>query len=157
MINPEPSHTTAERSLTITRIFDAPRHLVFEAWTKKEHLDQWCAPDGFTIPSSGGDLRPGGAWFCCMIMPGGEKLKVGGVYREIVPDELLVFTHVWEEDDGPGQETIVRIRFEDEGGKTRMIFEQTNFRSTESRDGHLGGWTQALEKLTGYLAKVRAA
>ena len=92
-----------------------------------------------------------------MLMPGGEKLKLGGVYREIVPDELLVFTHVWEEDDGPGQETIVRISLEDEGGKTRMIFEQTNFSSTESRDGHLDGWTQALDKLTGHFAKMRAA
>ena len=79
----------------------------FDAWTKKEHLDRWCAPHGFKIPFSEGDLRRGGAWRCLMIAPNGEKLPVHGVYREIVPDELLVFTHIWEEDDGtPEHETV---------------------------------------------------
>ena len=56
------SEKPAELSLVLTRVFAAPRRLVFEAWTKKEHLDQWSAPRGFTIPFSEGDLRPGGAW-----------------------------------------------------------------------------------------------
>jgi uncharacterized protein YndB with AHSA1/START domain len=151
-----PTSAADDRSITITRIFDAPRQFVFEAWTKKEHLDQWCAPTGFTIPDSGGDLWPGGKWYSCMVAPNGEKLRLGGVYREIVPTELLVFTHVWEEDDGPGQETVVRVRFEDEGGKTRMIFEQTNFKSAESREGHRGGWTDCFGKLDALLEKIRA-
>ncbi len=138
----------------MTRIFDAPRHLVFEAWTKKEHLDKWCAPHGFTIPFSEGDLRPGGAWRTVMIAPNGEKYPVHGVYREIIPNELLVFTHIWEEDDGTAEhETVVTIRFADEGGKTKMTFEQKIFRSVESRNGHEGGWTQAFEKLAGFLTK----
>jgi uncharacterized protein YndB with AHSA1/START domain len=141
-------------SLVISRVFDAPRHLVFEAWTRKEHLDQWCAPHGFTIPSSSGDLRVGGEFRSLLIAPNGEKYPLRGVYREIVQDELLVFTHIWEEDDGtPEHETLVTVRFADENGKTRMTFEQTNFKSAESREGHEGGWGQCFEKLEQHLTK----
>lgn len=146
----------ADRSLVITRIFDAPRPLVFEAWTKKEHLDRWCAPHGFTIPFSEGDLRPGGVWRSLMIAPNGEKYPVKGVYREIVPNELLVFTHAWEEDDGtPEHETVVTVRFADEGDKTRLTLEQSVFRSVESRNGHEGGWSQCLERLGTLLAGLK--
>lgn len=146
----------ADRSLVLTRVFDAPRHLVYEAWTKKEHLDQWCAPHGFTIPSSEGDFRVGGAWRTLMIAPNGEKYPVRGIYREIVQDELLVFTHMWEEDDGtPEHETIVTVRFADEGGKTKVTLEQSIFKSVESRDGHNGGWSQCLERLDELLTKLQ--
>ena len=146
------AEATSDRSLVISRVFDAPRRLVFEAWTKKEHLDQWCAPRGVTIPFSEGDFRPGGKWRCVMLTPDGQKLPLGGVYREIVVNELLVFTHIWEEDDGkPGHETLVKVRFEDEGKKTKVTLEQTNFKSIESRDGHIGGWSSALDVLAEYL------
>ena len=149
-----PTEAPADRALVLTRVFDAPRHLVFEAWTKKEHLDKWCAPHGFTIPSSEGDLRPGGKWHCLMIAPSGEKYPVGGVYREIIPDELLVFTHTWEEDEGvPRHETVVTVRFADEGDKTKVTLEQSIFKSVESREGHKDGWTQCFERLTELLVK----
>jgi uncharacterized protein YndB with AHSA1/START domain len=90
----------ADRTLILTRVFDAPRELVWEAWTKKEHLDIWSCPRGFTMPESHGDLRVGGAWGFTMIAPNGEKFPCNGVYREIVPNELLVMTHGWVEDDG---------------------------------------------------------
>ena len=76
-----------DRELVITRVFDAPRHLVFQAWTQKEHLDKWSAPKGYTLPFSEGDLRPGGRWRCCMRTADGTELWLGGVYREIVEDE----------------------------------------------------------------------
>ncbi len=66
-----PGAEPAERTLVITRVFDAPRNVVFQAWTKKEHLDRWCAPRGFTILDSEGELRPGGRWRCCMRSPDG--------------------------------------------------------------------------------------
>lgn len=145
-----------DRTLVITRVFAAPRQLVFEAWTRKEHLDKWCAPRGVTIFFSEGDYRPGGKWRCVMLTPDGQKLPLGGVYREIVPNELLVFTHVWEEDEGkPGHETLVKVRFEDEGKKTKVILEQTNFKSAESRDGHNEGWSSALDVLAEYLLTLK--
>jgi uncharacterized protein YndB with AHSA1/START domain len=146
----------ADRVLVITRVFDAPRSLVFEAWTAKEHLDQWCAPRGFTIPWSEGELRPGGSWRSCMRAPDGTEYRLRGTYREIVQNERLVFTHTWEEDDGTlGPETIVTVRFADEDGKTRLTFEQGPFKSVESRDAHRGGWTECLERLAEHAAKLQ--
>src|SRR5215469_858474 len=92
--------------LTIVRIFDAPVSLVFRCWTEPEHMRRWSAPHGFTIPVSEGELRPGGRWRACMVKPDGTKLWLGGIYREIVQDRLLVFTHAWDQEDGrPGHET----------------------------------------------------
>ena len=118
--NPSAATEPADKVLVITRTFDAPRSLVFQAWTQKEHLDHWCVPRGFTILDSEGELRPGGRWRCRMRSPDGAEYRVGGTYREIVQDELLVFTHAWESEDGkPGHETLVTLRFADQAGKTR--------------------------------------
>ena len=134
--------------ITLTRVFAAPRSLVYEAWTTPEHLRNWCAPQGFTIPESRGDLRPGGAWWCCMVAPDGIRHPLGGEYREVVPNERLVFTHCWEDENGnPGHETLVTVRFADEDEGTRVTLEQEGFDSPESREGHLGGWTQCLDRL----------
>src|SRR5271155_4088697 len=143
--------------LKLVRVFDAPRHLVFEACTQKEHIDQWMCPNGFTIPSSGGDFREGGKWHSLMISPGNERFSMNGTYEKIVPNELVVFTHAWEGDDGkPEHWTKVTMRFEDAGaGKTRLIFEQSIFLSVESRDRHVGGWTECLDKLGALLAKLQ--
>ncbi|MGA7489081.1 MAG: SRPBCC domain-containing protein [Xanthobacteraceae bacterium] len=145
-----------DRALAVTRVFDAPRSLVFQAWTRKEHLDRWCAPRGFAVPYSEGELRPGGVWRCCMRSPGGVEHWVSGSYREIVENELLVFTHAWEDEHGKrGHETVVTVRFENQGGKTRLIFHQATFESIEARDGHAGGWVECLDRLADHLATLR--
>ena len=146
----------AELSLSLNRIFDAPRGLVFEAFTKKEHIDRWMCPHGFNISSSGGDLREGGEWHCVMISPQGERCAVSGVYQEIVPDDRLVFSHGWEGESGRTEHwTRVTIRFEDAGpGRTKLTVEQSIFRSVASRDAHIGGWSESLEKLSGLLAEM---
>lgn len=150
-----PTKKTAKSALRLTRVFDAPRSLVFAAWTQSTHMKQWSAPHGFKIPVSEGDLRPGGAWRAVMVTPDGFKLPLSGTYQKIVPDKLLVFTHRW---DGPdaGPETRVTVRFSDAaGGKTRMKFEQTGFGSVGSRDGHAGGWGESFERLAELLAKLQ--
>ena len=142
-----------ERTLVLTRVFDAPRELVFKAWTTREHLMAWSAPHGFTVTDAEGDLRPGGRWRSCMVAPDGSSYWLGGVYREIVPPERLVFTHIWDDQDGiPGEETVVSVTFEDVGGKTRLTLKQALFASIAARDGHSGGWNEALERLGGHLA-----
>lgn len=134
--------------LTLTRIFAAPRSLVFAAWTQAKQMQQWSAPTGFTIPVCQGDLRVGGPWRACMVSPQGEKLWLGGVYREIVRDRKLVFTHAW---DGEGNETLVTVRFSDHPRGTKLSFEQTGFGSADSRDGHRGGWSECFVRLKDYL------
>jgi uncharacterized protein YndB with AHSA1/START domain len=151
-----PGAKSRKSTLTLSRVFDAPRALVFAAWTQSAHMKRWSAPHGFKIPVSEGELKPGGAWRAVMVTPDGFKLRLSGVYRKIVPDELLVFTHRWEGPDA-GPETVVTVRFSDApGGRTRMQFEQTGFDSGEARDGHAGGWGQAFERLEELLAKLQA-
>lgn len=143
----------AERVLVLTRVFDAPRELVFKAWTEREHVIHWMAPRGFTIPSCEADLRPGGAWSCSMRPTQGPDLLVQGVYREIVVPERLVFTHAWLDDKGkPGHETLVTVTFAERGGKTAVTLRQAVFESVESRDGHRGGWTECFDLLAEHLA-----
>ena len=147
---------SADRDLVITRIFVAPRKLVWEAWTREAHLTKWSAPNGFTIPFSEGDVRPGGAWKACMRTPEGEDLPLSGIYREVIEHELLVFTHAWEEKGRRGHETVVTVRFFDYGKKTKIIFHQGTFESAGERDGHQGGWSQCFDRLADLLAKRRA-
>jgi uncharacterized protein YndB with AHSA1/START domain len=140
----------------LTHVFDAPVSLVWRAFTEGEHLAKWSAPRGYTIPKSEGDLRVGGTWRCCMRDPDGVEHWLGGVYREIVPHKMLVMTHAWDDESGrPGPETIVTVRFEDLGGRTRITLEQTGFDSEQSRDGHQGGWSECLDLLAGHLATMR--
>jgi uncharacterized protein YndB with AHSA1/START domain len=138
--------------LVLTRIFAAPRPLVYAAWTKPEHIRQWSAPNGFTIPVNEGDLRVGGKWRACMVTPQGEKLWLGGVYHEIVKNKKLVFTQAW---DGGDEETLVTVRFADHPRGTKMMFTQTGFGSAASRDGHQGGWSECFVRLAGHLAGLK--
>ena len=147
----------AVRELAITRVFDAPRALVWKAWTQSQHMMHWCAPHGYVVTHCEGSLQVGDSWRSCMRSPQGEDLWVGGVYREIVENEKLAFTHVWEESDQPRHETLVTVTFEDEGSKTRMKFRQEHFRSVASRDGHEGGWSESFERLGEYLQAVQTA
>jgi len=143
-----------EPELVITRIFDAPRSLVFQAWVDPKHLRQWSAPHGYELVHCEGEARPGGAWRCCMRSSDGKELWLGGVYLEVVENELIEHTHVWDED---GDETIVTVRFEDEGRKTRMTMRQTRFASVAARDGHRGGWTECFERLEALLETLTSA
>ncbi|MGH8307637.1 MAG: SRPBCC family protein [Gammaproteobacteria bacterium] len=146
---------TADQELTITRVFDAPCSLVFKAWTEPEHIVQWSAPRGFTIPYSEGEVRSGSAWRSCMRKPDGTELWLGGIYREVVENKRLVFTHAWDDADGKrGHETVVTVSFEEHNGQTRLSLHQAFFMNVESRDGHRGGWNECLDRLAEYLPEI---
>jgi uncharacterized protein YndB with AHSA1/START domain len=146
--------TASERELVITRVFDAPRDLVWKAWTEPERIKQWSAPKGFTIPVAEGELRPGGAWKSCMRKPDGTDLWLAGVYREIDEPQRLVFTHAWLDQHGdPGPETLVTVTLAERGAKTEMTFRQSGFDSADSREGHAGGWNECFDRLGELLAR----
>jgi uncharacterized protein YndB with AHSA1/START domain len=150
-----PGQRSTQPELVITRVLDAPRELVFQAWTEPEHLVHWSCPHGFTLTHCEGDLRPGGAWRSCMRSPEGRDLWLGGVYREIVAPERLVFTHAWDDAAGkPGHETVATVTLVDQGGKTKMTFRQAFFESVQQRDGHQEGWTECFERLAQHLAQA---
>src|SRR6266852_708517 len=143
------------RELIITRIFDAPRALVFEAWTKPEHIVHWFGPNGFTLPVCEMDFRTGGSYRLCMRAPDGNEHYAHGVYREIVPSERIVWTSSFE--DVPGSEILTTVTFADHEGKdsgnANLTVNQTySFESDRTR-GAPQGWTETLEHLAAYLAK----
>jgi uncharacterized protein YndB with AHSA1/START domain len=134
--------------LEITRVFDAPRELVFAAWTQPDHLASWFGPQGFTCSAVTVDARPGGRWRACIRSPEGEDHWMHGVYREVSAPERLAFTFAWEAQE---QETLVTIGFADLDGKTEVTFTQTGFPTAAERDGHHEGWTSAFDELTGFI------
>jgi uncharacterized protein YndB with AHSA1/START domain len=140
--------TTGNRELTITRIFDAPRALVFEAWTEPKHLMRWFAPNNFTVPVCEMDFRVGGKYRLCMRGFGADHW-VHGVYREIVKPERIVWTGVLEHD---GNELLTTVTFADHQGKTKLTVHQTYSIETDSTRGARQGWTETLEHLAEYLA-----
>jgi uncharacterized protein YndB with AHSA1/START domain len=145
---PQDQDTTDSLELSIHRVFDAPREKVWKAWTDPEEMKQWSAPKNLTVPVSEGELKPGGYWKAVMLDPDGARLPLGGVYREIVPPERLVFTHAWlDESNNPGPETVCTVILQEAGKMTEMTFRQTGFTSSGSRDGHEGGWTECFDKL----------
>ena len=111
--------TPSDHEIRMTRLFDAPRHLVFEAMTKPEHVRRWwgCLGDGYSVPVCEIDLRPGGRWRFVNRHPKGE-VAFHGEYREITPPSRLVFTEIFE--DFPDTVSVVTTEFADENGKTRM-------------------------------------
>jgi uncharacterized protein YndB with AHSA1/START domain len=141
---------SAERELVITRIFDAPRSLVFEAWTKPEHLVHWWRPNGFTLPVCEIDFRPGGTHRFCMRSPEGRDYWVRGVYREIVEPERIVWTAIMDEEGKPGRETVMAITFADYEAKTKLTVHQTFPEPITTRSAHQG-WNESLDRLAEYL------
>jgi uncharacterized protein YndB with AHSA1/START domain len=143
----------AEGELVITRVFDAPRRLVFKMWTEPEHLARWWGPRGFTTISSRIDARPGGIWWRSMRAPNGNLISKHGVYREVLAPERLVFTYITEDTVGhPGPETLVTVTFALLGGKTMLTLHQAVFESVVARDDHHRGWTGAVERLAQHLS-----
>jgi uncharacterized protein YndB with AHSA1/START domain len=142
----------AQRELVITRVFDAPRELVFKAWTDARHAMSWWGPRDYPAIHMEMDLRPGGAWRGRLrSTASGEELGLGGVFREVAPPERVVFTFAWEEEGERGLETLVTVTFAELDGKTQMTFRQTPFQSIEERDGHRGGWSSSFDRLADYV------
>jgi len=148
--------TAAQRELVITRIFDAPRKTVYNAWADPEQMVKWLGPKGFTSKIIKMDARPGGAYRFYMRDPQGGDHWQQGVFREIVEFERIVQTYAWADAAGnpTGPETLLTVTFEDLGAKTRLTLHQAVFESVTARDMHRGGWTSALDRLEEVLAQA---
>jgi uncharacterized protein YndB with AHSA1/START domain len=145
---------TDTRELVVTRIIDAPRELVFKAWTQPEHIARWWGPQGFTTIHCEMDVRVGGAYRFGMRSPQGTQRWKRGVYREIVKPERIVFTFAWENpgNDVPHNELLTTVTFDEEGSRTRVTLRQTPFASAGLRDSHVAGWNSTFERFAEYLA-----
>ena len=162
-----------DRDFVITRVFDAPRALVFTMWTDPAQMAHWWGPRGFTNPVCTLDARPGGAWRIVMRGPDGAEHPATGVYRELAEPARLVFTinHAelsdeWHDlvnphrDKGKGKpalEGLSTVIFDEQDGKTTLTI-RTRFESAAVRDallkiGMQEGWGQSLDRLAEHLAE----
>ena len=141
--------TVTKPSLTIKRRLNAPPEKVYAAWTDPQKVAQWMGPTGTKAVQAECDLRVGGRYAIKMIMPDDEH-NVGGVYREIVPNEKLVFTWAWR--STPERESLVTITFKKDGDGTIMTLLHEQFFDEKARDDHNRGWTGTMDKLEKYLA-----
>lgn len=145
---------TGTGELVVSRLFAAPRVLVFRMWTDPAHAIHWWGPKHHPAVELHMDVRPGGVWRNCLrSVETGDLLWHHGVFREVVPPERLVFTFRWEEEGERGLETLVTVTFAEEGDGTRMTLRQTLFQSAGERDGHTEGWTSTFERLAEHLAR----
>lgn len=142
----------ADRVLLLERVFDAPRDLVWNALTEREHAERWWSPKGLTVTYLEMDVRPGCTWRKCMQPSGGQEICNGGIYREVARPERLVFTYRVHQ-----YETLVTITLAEHAGKTKLTLHQSAFESVAHRDSHLGGWTSSTGRLAEYLASQSTA
>jgi uncharacterized protein YndB with AHSA1/START domain len=145
----------SDREILMTRVFAAPRRLVFEAHTKPEHIRQWWGPRGFTMLACEMDFRPGGAWRFVLRAPNGQEHPFKGVYREIVPSERLVYSFVYDVEGIREHESVETLRFEERDGLTTLT-NHVLHKTAEARDGQLragmeGGASETLDRLAEYL------
>lgn len=141
--------------LHLERVLHAPRERVFAACVEPEQLAEWWGPAGFTTSSVDLDARAGGRYRITMQPPDGEAFHLSGGYSEVDPPRRLVYTFEWEEPDPDDQETVVKLSFLDDRDGTKLVLDHGPF-ATEARHAlHEAGWTETLERLVQFLARVR--
>ena len=157
-----------DSTLVIERLFDAPRELVWKAWTEPEHFMRWWGPRGYSAPACRIDLRLGGSYVYCMRSPEGQETWGTGVYREIVPLERIVCTDAFADENGnrvpashygmPGDwpdEMLVTVTFEDQDGGTKLTLRHAGLPSGEMIELTRVGWNESFDKLAAQFEKER--
>jgi uncharacterized protein YndB with AHSA1/START domain len=149
----------SDRTIAVERVFDAPRKLVFEAYSSCEHLEHWWGPRGFELIECSMDLRPGGKYRFVQKAPDGSIHGFNGEYREIDAPGRIVFTQIYE--PIPDQEVVVATTLTETEGKTALS-QTLTFSSKEARDGMIAsgmewGEAQSFERLDELLETLKSA
>lgn len=152
--------THTDRELTLTRVLDAPRALVWKAWTDSKQMAQWWGPKGFTNPVCELDLRPGGAIRIDMRAPNGTVYPMTGIFREIVPPQRLVFVAYAQDHSGNKQiKSLTTATFEEHQGKTRLTV-HARARGLmpigwQMIEGMEAGWNGSLDRLAELVGRAQ--
>ena len=146
----------SERELTITRVFDAPRTQVWEAYTSPEHLPHWMlGPPGWIMPVCEIDLRPGGKWRWAWRHSDGQEMEMRGVYKEVVPPERMVSTESW---GGDWPETTNAVTFTEEDGRTTLaitiLYPSKEAREAAMKTGMTKGMNMSYDRLAAHLGTM---
>lgn len=139
------TQTAAKPSLTLKRRLKAPPGKVFAAWTDPEKVKRWMGPGEGKALLAECDVRTGGRYRWVMQAPNGEEHDVSGVYREVIPDEKLVFTWAWK--TTPERKSLVTVLLKPDGDGTLLTLTHEQFFDEEARDRHQYGWNGALDKM----------
>jgi uncharacterized protein YndB with AHSA1/START domain len=148
--------TPSDHELVLTRVVDAPRALVWDAWTSPEHVPHWMlGPDGWTMPTCEIDLRPGGPWRFVWRQDDDGEMAMNGQYTEVEPPQRLVNTESW----GPQWPEIVNtLLLTEENGRTTitqiMAFPSEQAREDALRTGMKEGMTMSMDRLGAYLRRM---
>jgi uncharacterized protein YndB with AHSA1/START domain len=132
-------------SLTIRRRVNAPPAQVFAAWTDPQKIMRWFGPGQVQCTHAEFDARVGGRYVIAAQSPDGDKHQVGGVVREIVPNQKLVYTWAWH--TMPERESLVTIELKPDGDGTLLTLTHAQFADVDARDRHQNGWNSALDKM----------
>ncbi len=155
-----------QERMVVTRIFDAPRELVWKAWTDQKYVMQWWGPKGFTAPVCRMDFRVGGKFLCCMRAPDGQEFWNGGEYHEIVLHEKIVLSMYFADAQGNKveaaeygleheviEDTCDVVTFEDFGeGQTKLTFTGNETMENAIKSGQVEGYNQIFEKFAAVIA-----
>jgi uncharacterized protein YndB with AHSA1/START domain len=150
--------TPSDREIVMTRVFDAPRDLVFEAHSSCEHMSNWWGPRKYEFASCEIDFRPGGTWRIVHRGPDGEEYGFHGEFREIVPPERIVWT--FEFDGWPGQVSVETMELEEHDGKTTItatsVYDTVEARDAMIESGMESGAAESYERLDEYLEVLKS-
>jgi uncharacterized protein YndB with AHSA1/START domain len=161
-----PAAAGKSRDIVIIRVFDAPRELVWQAWTDPARFMRWWGPKDFTSPACKIDLRAGGRYHACMRTPDGQDMWTAGRFLEVAPPDRLVYTDSFADADGnvvsPTQygfgedfpaEVLVTVHFADHAGGTKMTLIHAGLPAGEISDMTMAGWNESFDKLAASLDK----
>jgi uncharacterized protein YndB with AHSA1/START domain len=148
--------TPSDREIVTTRVFDAPRALVYDAWTSPEHLPQWMlGPHGWTMPTCEIDLRPGGSWHFVWRGPDGTEMEMRGVYQEVEPPARLVSTESW---GGDWPETVNTLVLTEDDGLTTVtqtvLYPSKEARHAALESGMKDGMSASFDRLDAHLGNA---
>jgi uncharacterized protein YndB with AHSA1/START domain len=139
-----------EPSLTLKRRLKAPPHAVYAAWTDPKKIVKWFGPDAGPVEHAAVDVRVGGKYTVMFRTEDGEQHQVSGIYREVVPNEKLVFTWAWR--STPERESLVTVLIKPDGAGSLLTLQHEKFFDEKARDDHRRGWSGCLDKLERYFA-----
>jgi uncharacterized protein YndB with AHSA1/START domain len=143
---------SSKPALTLKRRLNAPPSKIYRAWTDAAKISRWFGPEDAEILRAETDVRVGGRFRIVFRGPDGEEHDVGGVYREVVPDQKLVFTWAWR--STPERESLVTVALKRDGDGTLLTLLHEQFFDEAARDRHGRGWNETLDKLESYVREL---
>lgn len=147
------TQTTSKKELSIERVFDAPRQLVWDVWTTPEHIAQWYGPQGFSTSVESMDFQPGGNWKYVMRSPDGREMPIIGVFREIVEPEKIVTEDAYpgKTEDGKDKFLITTVTFQEQENQCQLtmhiLFPTEEDCAQYEQSGAVWGWNSSFDRV----------